>query len=354
MNVVPRSGRELFMVSFPLGERGTKGDFQEMNVVAGFAECHVTSPCFASANAHRLLEPLGEPALSAPGRWRLMRTKKLDCLFFAWLAAVGPAHAAGPAPAWTGFGASEECSDAAQAVDSLQTRATELRATLERPRSPDEGRAQTEAVRAFSDGHRQRREEETERLLQEVFGDVLREQGEVCAAAEILPAGRILPASERIYLFLSASIPRETLRNYARAVAAIGDPTIVMVLRGFVGGMRRVMPTRRWLLDILQKDTDCDADTRNDCEVNRVNVVIDPLLFRRFGVEHVPTLVYATDRFSKDDGSGTGGLPENARVADHVQISGDAALGYLLDRVQQETQSPTLARMVTTLRRLRE
>ena len=127
-----------------------------------------------------------------------------------------------------------------------------------------------------------------------------------------------------------------------------------MVLRGFIGGMRHVLPTRRFVLDLLQKNPDCDTNIRNDCEVFNVNVIIDPLLFRRYGVEHVPTLVYGTGLSVRGDSSGSEGLPKKARVADHVTIAGDAALDYLLDRVQQQTQSPTLARMVTTLRGLRE
>jgi hypothetical protein len=85
-----------------------------------------------------------------------------------------------------------------------------------------------------------------------------------------------------------------------------------------------------------------------------VNVIVDPLLFRRFDVKHVPTLVYATGLSVKGDSSRSEGLPQKARVADHVTIAGDAALDYLLDRVQQQTQSPTLAGMVTSLRGLRE
>jgi type-F conjugative transfer system pilin assembly protein TrbC len=241
-----------------------------------------------------------------------------------------------------------------ESADALQKRITELGLTLERLRNPHHERAQTEAARALSEGYRLRMEEEADRLLQDVFGDALGDHGEVCETAEPPLADGILPDSERLYLFISSSMPLNTLRNYARAIDHMGDPRIVMVLRGFVGGMQHVLPTQRFVLDVLQKNSDCDPDTPSDGAVFNVNLIIDPLLFRRFGVEHVPTLVYAIGLSVKGGDFGSEGLPETAQVAHHVAISGDAALDYLLDRIQLETQSPALVHMVTTLRGLRE
>jgi hypothetical protein len=191
--------------------------------------------------------------------------------------------------------------------------------------------------------HLGRLEAEKARVQRELFGDVL-EAGPETPGLDST-ASRGLPRTDRIYLFISESIPLETLRNYARDIAEIGDPRIVMVLRGFVGGMKHVLPTRRFVLDVLRKDLACDPEIRSDCDLYPVTLVIDPPLFRRYEVGAVPALVYARDMPPSDPPTGQG-LPRDTGAKHLWRISGDAGLRYLLERIRDEARSPGLASLL--------
>jgi hypothetical protein len=202
-----------------------------------------------------------------------------------------------------------------------------------------EERARDVLDRLHSPEYLSRLEAEKTRLQREVFGDILRDTR--WAEEPTVPASNALSPAERIYLFLSESIPLETLRNYARDIAEIGDPGIVLVLRGLVGGMRHVRPTRRFVLDILRKDLACDPDSRDECEIFPVNLVIDPLLFRRYEVLEVPTVVYAqgVEATRLDAGEGQ---PVNTGAGRFWRISGDAKLTYLIRRINKDARSEAL------------
>ncbi|MDW7711207.1 MAG: TrbC family F-type conjugative pilus assembly protein [Deferrisomatales bacterium] len=204
-------------------------------------------------------------------------------------------------------------------------------------------RARDVSGRLRSPEYLERLEAEKERLHREVFGQVLEAFPEASGSGGSPSGG--LPPTDRIFLFISKSIPLETLRNYARDVAEIGDPRIVMVLRGFVGGMKHVLPTRRFVLNVLGKDLACDPDAQSDCEVYPASLVIDPLLFRRYDVQEVPAVVYALGVESTPLGGAHGLLMETERF---WRLSGDAGLNALLRRINQDAKSLALTAMIAS------
>ena len=81
------------------------------------------------------------------------------------------------------------------------------------------------------------------------------------------PAARgKLGSDERIYLFISSSMPLQTVRNYAASVARLGDPGIVLVMRGFIEGMTKIQPTIRFIGTVLQRDPSCNPP-EGECEM---------------------------------------------------------------------------------------
>jgi len=88
-----------------------------------------------------------------------------------------------------------------------------------------------------------------------------------------------------IVLAISSSMPRNMLADYMAQLD--GRPDAVMILRGFVGGARRVRPTGRF----LEKASRIDPTDRNGGH-RIVKVLIDPLLFRNLGIDRVPALAY--------------------------------------------------------------
>lgn len=108
------------------------------------------------------------------------------------------------------------------------------------------------------------------------------------------------------YLFISSSIPIDTLRAYAHDISENSLP-VKMILRGFIKGMRNIKPTIEFLRDIIMIDQDCSVK----CRAYDVGIEIDPELFSKYKIKSVPA-------FAHESGSKI--------------LYGDANLAYLIER----------------------
>ena len=96
------------------------------------------------------------------------------------------------------------------------------------------------------------------------------------AAPVPAPAAGVEPGEETVLVFASFSMPEITLRNL---LVQASEPHVVLVLRGLAEG-----------IDI--GNTQARVERLIDAPGGRVpNVLIDPTLYRRYGVEVAPTLV---------------------------------------------------------------
>lgn len=159
------------------------------------------------------------------------------------------------------------------------------------------------------------------------------------------PVGRYLRSSERIYLFVSSSVPMTTLRNYAVDLARLADPNISMVMRGMIGGMKTVRPTTEFVSRVIVKDANCKV-FQERCDAHQVDFMIDPLLFRKYLITQVPALVYVprTNVIERDRSEG---LTE--AEGEFYALYGDASLEYLLETLRRETKSRSLEKAVFAL-----
>lgn len=184
---------------------------------------------------------------------------------------------------------------------------------------------------------------ENERLKKEVFGGFKSYYKDMGSRTGRKTLGekleRLLP-NERIYLFISSSVSKATLRTYIEQITELKDPNIVVVMRGFIGGMKYMGPTLNFIGDLLEKDPACGLS----CGLYGVNLEVDPLLFRRYGIVQVPAVVYVPD--IEVLGPGSEGLGRNARVSRSYAFYGDAALSYSLKRINEEAKSASLAAVI--------
>jgi type-F conjugative transfer system pilin assembly protein TrbC len=181
-------------------------------------------------------------------------------------------------------------------------------------------------------------QKESQRIRSELFGD---------ASARFYPDNTASPpvrgklgSDERIYLFISSSMPLQTVRNYVVSVARLGDPNIILVMRGFIEGMTKIQPTISFIGTVLQRDPSCNP-LEGECEMLSVALVVDPLLFRRYGIDRVPAMVYARGVIMEDSGLSEGD-PKNTSSADLYTVYGDASLEYLIEQIWRETGSRAL------------
>lgn len=133
-------------------------------------------------------------------------------------------------------------------------------------------------------------------------------------------------SGDRLYLFVSRSVPLTTLRRYAEALEE--TPGAVMLVRGFVDGGTRIRPTLEFIASILRKDVNC---TGADCEMRRVAVQVDPVLFRRYGIQEVPAVAVVEGLVT--DGSCSEGNTDVVSVTAHQVVYGDAPVGTLLEQL---------------------
>jgi len=142
------------------------------------------------------------------------------------------------------------------------------------------------------------------------------------------PAG-ILTDSEKIYLFLSSSIPDASLQGYMASLDGLAE--IVPVMRGMVGGMQDQEKMADWYNKVLKNDLTCQDTVDEQCPRYQVAIKINPTLFEKYNISEVPALVYTN--------------------GDEIfQIQGDVGIVALLDRVNQEAKSPGITGLIAKIR----
>ncbi|MFZ4857581.1 MAG: type-F conjugative transfer system pilin assembly protein TrbC [Desulfuromonadaceae bacterium] len=186
---------------------------------------------------------------------------------------------------------------------------------------------------------------ETERIKHELFGGAV-EQYYPDIDNAVLSQGKLGP-EERIYVFVSASMPLQTIRNYAASIAKYGDSRIMMVLRGFVGGVGKIQPTIDLVGRVMQRDLSCNPVTDGECEILAVPFGVDPLLFRRYDIDRVPAVVYARGIKTEDTGLSEGD-DKNAVIGEYWKAFGDASLEYIVEQMQRESGSERLLKLTSS------
>ncbi len=142
-----------------------------------------------------------------------------------------------------------------------------------------------------------------------------------------------LSDTEKVYLFLSSSMPDETIHNYLVDIARAGDPGLTPVMRGMVKGLADRKANTKYFSRILKKDLDCLDDFRQQkiCKRFKTDILFQPPLFAQYGIDRVPALVY-------DNGG------------EVIMLQGDAGLDYLLERINREAKKMSLADLIAGIR----
>lgn len=205
-----------------------------------------------------------------------------------------------------------------------------------------EGAARQAADAVNSPQYQQKLLAEKERLQREVFGIITSPKTPYYSGVPKEGQTTHLAADERVYLFVSSSMPEATLRAYVQDIDRLKDPNIILVLRGFVGGMKEFKPTMQFITNLLKKDPRCEGAA---CVTHQVAFEIDPNLYRRFKPTQVPALVYARGVTVSGPGVTEGLDDKGSPLATNPwwMIYGDASLSYLLSRVSDDADSPVLA-----------
>ncbi|MDQ5988241.1 MAG: hypothetical protein CSYNP_03999 [Syntrophus sp. SKADARSKE-3] len=192
-------------------------------------------------------------------------------------------------------------------------------------------------------------ESETERIKKQLFPETVQtERYYSDAKTSGNQRNRILEGNEKIYIFISSSMPLQTLKMYAAALDRVRDPNIMIVMRGRIEGKGRFKETIKFVRKIIQKDSSCDFKT-GKCEVYVAGVNIDPVPFAVYNVSVVPAIVYATGLEVRDPDA-CPGKRDNVKYKDYHSVYGDVSLEYALELIRRETKSKSIEYLQTALR----
>lgn len=175
---------------------------------------------------------------------------------------------------------------------------------------------------------------EQQRLEKEVFGQYTapwKRKSQQTAAEKAGPQGS-LSAGEKVLLFVSSSVPDETVHAYIASLDKAAEPNFLLVMRGMVGGMSsaRANKGQSYFSRILKKELDCPR-TETPCERYEVPIHLQPSLFARYSITRVPAVVYEHEG--------------NAFL-----IQGDAGLDFLLERINREVKSTGITKLIKKIR----
>lgn len=138
--------------------------------------------------------------------------------------------------------------------------------------------ARARAANIEAQGRLAAERERQARALRQALG---LEPSEEQALAKALPAS---PKGWVPVLFASSSMPVAILRSYAAQLEPVHG---VIAFRGVPDGMKKITPLARLSAEILRLDPGCEGPA---CRMRAVQIVVDPIVFREFGVARVPAL----------------------------------------------------------------
>jgi len=140
-------------------------------------------------------------------------------------------------------------------------------------------------------------------------------------------------SSERIYIFMSSSVPKSVWKSYVKSLRMINSNNIYIVLRGCIGpeGCTYLKPTLKFIKEIAYLN-EPSVDTTKP-----VNIIIDPYLFRYYNIKVVPSFVYAKGVIPKNPGM-TEGIDKNlkSKVKQFYLLKGDVSIDYFVSKLIDE------------------
>ncbi|MDD3056156.1 MAG: TrbC family F-type conjugative pilus assembly protein [Aliarcobacter sp.] len=146
--------------------------------------------------------------------------------------------------------------------------------------------------------------------------------------------------NNRIYIFMSESVPFDIWHTYGKLIHNKKLINTSMVLRGCIGGnCSKIAPTAEFVLKIKQYD-------KNN-EINP-NIIIDPLLFRKYNITQAPCVVFAQNTQTKDLTISEGN-DKNFNAQEIFKSCGDWSFIWHLKEIQKKANSTQLEQIINYL-----
>lgn len=97
-----------------------------------------------------------------------------------------------------------------------------------------------------------------------------------------ISSNQFLENNEKLFIVISSSIPKHILKNYFEMLQNV-NTDVTFVLRGTIGGVKKIKPTLDWMQEVL---------TKKDNTRYEYNVVIEPRIVNKYKIERLPAVLY--------------------------------------------------------------
>ncbi len=139
--------------------------------------------------------------------------------------------------------------------------------------------------------------------------------------------------NKHLYIVISSSIPKKQIQEYFKR--ADGNNDITFVLRGLIGGIKKITPTREYIFDLIKKDT----FTKKNKDVYKVNISINPKITRYYKIDKVPAFVFTKNK-NETLSNPTKMVIDNNET--YFIAYGLVDLAYALEKINEQAKSKWL------------
>ena len=157
-----------------------------------------------------------------------------------------------------------------------------------------------------------------------------------------ISSGQIF-SNQYLYIFMSSSVPLSIWRIYARNIYKMKQNHIIMVLRGCIGGCvgKNFMKTEAFVHKVLYQHG----------KTVIAPIVLDPYLFRFYGIKRVPEFVFArhVELVNPDVTAGVSVNLRNKPVS--YSVLGAWSLNFVFSRLYAKSKDKKLLRLDNILNR---
>jgi len=159
-----------------------------------------------------------------------------------------------------------------------------------------------------------------------------------------LPKNNFLSNKQKIYVVISSSMPKETIQNYFKTIQPVRTD-VIFVTRGFIGDIKYIKPTLKWMKDILTKPN-CNEEDKKKC-MYQVNLEINPKVTRHFNISEVPAVIFVRnyDGYLSEYMS----LPKESKEEAYIAY-GDANIIYALEKINKKAKDKHLSKLIKEMR----
>lgn len=136
-----------------------------------------------------------------------------------------------------------------------------------------------------------------------------------------MSTNQYLEHNEKLFIVISSSIPKHILKNYFEMLQN-ANTDVTFVLRGTIGGVKKIKPTLDWMQEVL---------TKKDNTRYEYNVVIEPRIVDKYKIERLPAVLYVKNYNPS--------YTEETTDEEHYIYYGAVDIDYALKKINGDVKS---------------